>query len=63
MTLDELFMWHRQEHERWHRQAEHNKANAHATLKATIKRGYEKKAKFHAEAAELLKTLRHEKSS
>ncbi|MBB2928346.1 hypothetical protein [Paraburkholderia silvatlantica] len=58
MTLDQLFLWHREQHERWAHLAEHNKANMPMPYKASLKRTYEKKAAFHAEAASLIKPLR-----
>jgi hypothetical protein len=60
VTLDQLFLWHREQQERWADLAENNKACLPQPYKASLKRGYEKKAAFHAGAAELLKQLRRQ---
>ena len=58
MTLDQLYIWHREQQERWSNLAENNKANLPAVYKASLKRTYETKADFHARAVALLKSLR-----
>ena len=58
MTLDQLYIWHREQQERWSGLAEHNKANLPTVYKASLKRTYEKKAAFHEQAVALIKDLR-----
>ncbi|HEY1999719.1 hypothetical protein [Paraburkholderia sp.] len=58
MTLDQLYMWHREQQERYEHLAEHNKANLPAVYKASLKRTYERQANFHTRAVALLKSLR-----
>lgn len=58
MTLDQLYVWHREQFERWDHLAEHNKANLSGAYKASLRRTYRKQADFHAAAVALLKTLR-----
>ncbi|MFM0163915.1 hypothetical protein PQR39_26310 [Paraburkholderia sediminicola] len=58
MTLDQLFIWHREQQERWDNLAENNKANLPAVYKASLKRTYQAKADFHSHAVALLKTVR-----
>jgi hypothetical protein len=57
MTLDQLYIWHREQQERYDNLAAHNKANLAAVYKASLKRTYEKQASFHARAVALLKVL------
>lgn len=58
MTLDQLYIWHREQQERWSGLAENNKANLPTVYKASLKRTYQKKADFHANAVALLKSVR-----
>ena len=58
MTLDQLYVWHREQQERFEHLATHNKANLAAVYKASLKRTYENQAAFHARAVALLKSLR-----
>ncbi|QBQ99212.1 hypothetical protein [Paraburkholderia pallida] len=58
MTLDQLFLWHREQHERWAHLAENNKATLSQPYKSSLKRSYEKKAAFHAKAATIINPLR-----
>ncbi|CAG9193964.1 hypothetical protein BCAR13_110074 [Paraburkholderia caribensis] len=58
MTLDQLYLWHREQQERYEDLAAHNKANLPAVYKASLKRTYERKASFHERAVSLLKSLR-----
>ncbi|QCP50190.1 hypothetical protein FAZ95_13975 [Trinickia violacea] len=58
MTLDQLFLWHREQHERFANLAENNKANLPQPYKASLKRTYEKQAKFHSQAVAQLNSLR-----
>jgi hypothetical protein len=58
VTLDQLYMWHREQQERWSNLAENNKANLPTAYKASLKRTYETKADFHSRAVELLKSMR-----
>lgn len=58
MTLTDLFMWHREQQERFEHLAEHNKANLPRVYKASLRRSYETKADFHSRAVALLKSLR-----
>ncbi|MEM5371315.1 hypothetical protein V4C53_35520 [Paraburkholderia azotifigens] len=58
MTLDQLYIWHREQQERWSGLAENNKANLPTVYKASLKRTYHKKADFHADAVALLKSMR-----
>jgi hypothetical protein len=62
VTLDQLYMWHREQQERWGNLAANNKANLPAVYKASLKRTYERKANFHSQAVALLKSLRLETS-
>ena len=58
MTLDQLFLWHREQQERFENLAEHNKANLPRVYKASLRRTYEKRADFHERAVALLKSVR-----
>ena len=58
MTLDQLYIWHREQQERWSHLAENNKANLPPVYKASLKRTYQTKADFHSRAVALLKSLR-----
>lgn len=58
MTLGQLYMWHREQQERWSNLAENNKANLPTVYKASLKCTYETKADFHSRAVALLKSLR-----
>jgi len=58
VTLDQLYLWHREQQERWAHLAEHNRACLPPVYKASLRRTYETKADFHARAVELLKGLR-----
>lgn len=58
MTLDQLYMWHREQQERFDNLAENNKANLPAVYKASLKRTYQTKSDFHSRAVSLLKSLR-----
>jgi hypothetical protein len=58
MTLDQLYVWHREQFERWDHLAENNKANLPDVYKASLRRTYRKKADFHAGAVALLKEVR-----
>jgi len=58
MTLDQLYLWHREQQERFADLAENNKANLATVYKASLKRTYETRADFHSRAAVLLKMLR-----
>jgi hypothetical protein len=56
--LDELYIWHREQFERWDHLADHNKAVLATRYKESLRRTYRKQAAFHANAAELLKSMR-----
>lgn len=58
MTLDQLYLWHREQQERFEHLAAHNKANLASVYKASLKRTYERQATFHSRAVALLKSLR-----
>lgn len=59
MTLDQLYLWHREQAERFEYQAENHKTMGAAKLRASISRSYKKRADFHKDAAALLDDLRH----
>jgi hypothetical protein len=58
VTLDQLYLWHREQQERFEHLAMHNKANLANVYKASLKRTYERQATFHSRAVALLKSLR-----
>jgi len=58
VTLDQLYLWHREQQERFEHLAMNNKANLATVYKASLKRTYERQATFHSRAVALLKSLR-----
>lgn len=60
MTLRDLFDWHCQEGDRWHRLSEEEKSCSHQKLKLSVRRTYARKAAFHRQAAECIKGYLHE---
>lgn len=61
--LGGLYLWHREQEERWSNLAANTKSTLPKVQLATLKRGYLRQAKFHHEAAELLKGLKNEQGS
>ena len=61
MTLRQLFIWHREQQERFEDLAKNHKTCAAPVYRAAVTRRNEKLAKFHADAAAVLKATLHER--
>ncbi|MGQ7937317.1 hypothetical protein [Paraburkholderia sp. D1E] len=59
MTLSQLFMWHREQAERFAWLADNHKTTGGAVHRAAVTRRNQKLAAFHAEAASMLKLMMH----
>jgi hypothetical protein len=57
MTLAQLYLWHRQEAERFTDLSKSHQTNGSTTHRNAVTRRYEKQAEFHSHAATLLKLL------
>lgn len=59
MTLDQLFLWHREQAERFAWLADNHKTTGATVHRGAVTRRNRKLAAFHAEAASLLKLMMH----
>lgn len=59
MTVTELYMWHKEQAERFEDRAVEHKTMGPAKLRASISRSYLKKAAFHREAEKMLNDVRN----
>lgn len=55
MTLPQLYLWHREQAERYADRAKDHKTNAAQVYREAVTRRYEKQSEFHARAATLLR--------
>lgn len=60
MTLRQLYIWHREQQERFEDLAKNHKTCASKVYRDAVTRRNEKLAKFHADAAAVLRAALHE---
>lgn len=63
MTLDELYLWHREQAERYRHLAENHRTTGATRCREAVTRRNIKLTEFHRDAAECLKALRVQSSA